>query len=101
MTGVAARVAYLAGLYAEGKAARGSVEWPAALCAQADPEAWFPGKGKAPRAAQRICRACPIVAGCLVAAIDMGPQAGVLGSATERERKALLAHLNRSRGGGS
>jgi WhiB family redox-sensing transcriptional regulator len=31
-----------------------------ALCGQADPDAWFPGKGETTAAAKRICAGCPV-----------------------------------------
>src|SRR5689334_4158036 len=33
--------------------------WEQALCAQVDPELFFPDKGKTPHDARRICAACP------------------------------------------
>lgn len=41
-----------------------------ALCAQADPDLWFPGEGGNGEAAKRICRACPVRAACLADTLD-------------------------------
>ena len=41
-------------------------EWTeSALCAQADPDAWFPDRGRIAAAARRICGTCPVRAQCL------------------------------------
>lgn len=40
-------------------------EWiESALCAQTDPVEWFPESGVSPRAAKRICMACPVRKDC-------------------------------------
>ena len=36
-----------------------------ALCAQTDPEAFFPEKGGSTREAKRVCRSCEVRAECL------------------------------------
>jgi len=62
-----------------------------ALCAQTDPEAFFPQKGHPSHAARRICAACPVRAACLSDALDRHDTAyGVLGGTTPAERRALL-----------
>lgn len=61
----------------------------AALCAQADPETWFPPKGGSTREAKKICRRCPSVAPCLEFALENSEQWGIWAGTTERERRAM------------
>jgi len=60
-----------------------------ALCAQADPEDWFPEKGQSTRIAKAICCRCPVKAPCLAYALDRGERFGVWGGLSERERRVL------------
>lgn len=60
-----------------------------ALCAQADPEAWFPEKGGSPREAKRICAACPVRSDCLYRAMDGGESFGIWGGLSPKERAAV------------
>lgn len=66
--------------------------WTAsALCAQADPESFFPERGSTPRPAQAICGRCIVSTDCLEYALNNGPVEGVWGGTTQRERLALTA----------
>ena len=58
-----------------------------ALCAQLDPEAFFPEKGGSTREAKRACRACPVRTECLDYALATDPRFGVWGGLSERERR--------------
>jgi len=60
-----------------------------ALCAQTDPEAFFPEKGGSTREAKRTCRACEVRAECLQYALDHDERFGVWGGLSERERRRL------------
>lgn len=60
------------------------------LCAQTDPEAFFPDKGDSVVAAKRICEKCPITAECLAFALANREQYGVFGGLSTRERDRLL-----------
>jgi WhiB family redox-sensing transcriptional regulator len=60
-----------------------------ALCAQADPEAWFPEKGGSTREAKKICRGCEVRAECLEYALTNGERYGIYGGLSERERRRL------------
>lgn len=61
-----------------------------ALCAQTDPELWFPSKGESNRPAKRLCRSCPSLDPCLQWTLDQDEALdGVWGGTTERERRAL------------
>jgi len=66
-----------------------------ALCAQTDPEAFFPEKGGSSREAKRVCRACPVRAECLEYALAFDERFGIWGGLSERERR----RLKRQRGG--
>ncbi|MGW8565688.1 WhiB family transcriptional regulator [Isoptericola sp. NPDC055881] len=61
-----------------------------ALCAQADPEAWFPEKGGSTRTAKAVCAHCPIREACLEVALANGYREGVWGGASWLERKRIL-----------
>jgi WhiB family redox-sensing transcriptional regulator len=64
------------------------LEWQdAALCAQSDPEAWFPEKGASAHFPKQICRACPVRIECLGYALEGGQTFGVWGGLTERARR--------------
>lgn len=66
-----------------------------ALCAQVDPELWFPPSGVHPFAAKRICRRCPVVEPCLQYALD-NPVEGVWGGTSVRDRMRLARAQGRS-----
>lgn len=61
-----------------------------ALCAQVDPEAWFPEKGRSNKDAKRICRTCEVRVECLEYALSQeDDELGVWGGLSERERRRL------------
>lgn len=61
-----------------------------ALCAQTDPELWFPGVGEPAIPAKRICAVCPVREACLDYALAAGPRIyGIWGGTTEKERRQL------------
>lgn len=60
-----------------------------ALCAQTDPEAFFPEKGGSTRAAKQICLLCEVRVECLEAALDNEERFGIWGGLSERERRKL------------
>ena len=50
----------LFGMFGIGEDDAGGLAWQdRALCAQTDPEAFFPEKGGSTREAKRVCRGCP------------------------------------------
>ena len=66
-------------------------EWQQrALCAQTDPEAFFPEKGGSTREAKRICSTCDVRAECLEYALEHRIDHGVWGGCSERERRRIL-----------
>lgn len=60
-----------------------------ALCAQTDPEAFFPEKGGSTREAKKICAVCPVRAECLAYALAHDERFGIWGGLSERERRRL------------
>ncbi|WP_163551362.1 WhiB family transcriptional regulator [Candidatus Frankia alpina] len=65
-----------------------TMEWQErALCAQTDPEAFFPEKGGSTREAKRICSGCEVRAECLEYALENDERFGIWGGMSERERR--------------
>ena len=60
-----------------------------ALCAQTDPEAFFPEKGGSTREAKRVCMACEVRAECLEYALAHDERFGIWGGLSERERRRV------------
>lgn len=71
----------------------GALEWQErALCAQTDPEAFFPEKGGSTREAKRVCTSCEVRAECLEYALANDERFGIWGGLSERERRRLKRH---------
>jgi WhiB family redox-sensing transcriptional regulator len=60
-----------------------------ALCAQTDPEAFFPEKGGSTREAKRVCLSCEVRSECLEYALAHDERFGIWGGLSERERRRL------------
>lgn len=60
-----------------------------ALCAQTDPEAFFPEKGGSTREAKKVCVSCEVRAECLEYALEHDERFGIWGGLSERERRKL------------
>lgn len=75
------------------------------LCAQADPEIWFPSHRATPNsidrnninAAKAICAKCPLATACLEWAIEHNEEHGIWGGLTYYERKRLKLNGGRRR----
>ena len=68
----------------------GELGWQAdALCAQTDPEAFFPEKGGSTRDAKKVCAACNVRSQCLEYALANDERFGIWGGLSERERRRL------------
>ncbi len=68
----------------------GELGWQTdALCAQTDPEAFFPEKGGSTRDAKKVCGACNVRAQCLEYALSNDERFGIWGGLSERERRRL------------
>jgi WhiB family transcriptional regulator, redox-sensing transcriptional regulator len=59
------------------------------LCAQTDPEAFFPEKGGSTRDAKKICGSCEVRMHCLEYALENDERFGIWGGLSERERRKL------------
>lgn len=69
-------------------------EWQdQALCAQTDPEAFFPEKGGSTREAKRICKACAVRDECLEYALEHDERFGIWGGLSDRERRRLKKQI--------
>lgn len=60
-----------------------------ALCAQTDPEEFFPPEGGASRQAKKTCAVCEVRSECLSWALANDERYGVWGGLAERERHRL------------
>lgn len=62
------------------------------VCAQVDPDLWFPtrGSGHDSREAIKICQGCPIRRKCLQYALDTG-ELGIWGGTTAEHRRVMRA----------
>jgi len=60
-----------------------------ALCAQTDPEVFFPDKGGTTREAKQICAQCEVTDACLRYALATEQEFGVWGGYSARERRNL------------
>ncbi len=60
-----------------------------ALCAQTDPEAFFPEKGGSTREAKKVCTSCEVRSECLDYALANDERFGIWGGLSERERRKL------------
>ena len=60
-----------------------------ALCAQTDPEAFFPEKGGSTREAKAAAQSCEVRQQCLEYALANDERFGIWGGLSERERRRL------------
>jgi WhiB family transcriptional regulator, redox-sensing transcriptional regulator len=68
----------------------GELAWQErALCAQTDPEAFFPEQGGSTREAKRVCLSCDVRGECLEYALAHDERFGIWGGLSERERRKL------------
>lgn len=65
-----------------------------ALCAEADPDDFFPEKGGITKDAKAICRRCGVIDECLQWALDNDERIGIWGGLSAKER-ALLVRARR------
>ena len=73
--------------------AANELEWQErALCAQTDPEAFFPEKGGSTREAKRVCLSCEVRVQCLDYALENDERFGIWGGLSERERRKVKKH---------
>jgi WhiB family redox-sensing transcriptional regulator len=67
-----------------------------ALCAQTDPDLFFPEVGERALAAKAVCSRCPVREQCLAFALDNREGYGIWGGLSADERKRFRARRNRS-----
>ena len=79
----------ISGLLGIGLEAEGQSWQERALCAETDPEAFFPEKGGSTREAKKICTGCEVKAQCLEYALANDERFGIWGGLSERERRRL------------
>lgn len=62
-----------------------------ALCAQTDPELFFPQQGDTAsvRMAKEICTKCPLITDCLAEALMTNSTEGIWGASTPKERASI------------
>ena len=84
--GMGQGIAGLLGIGTEGDAQSWQEQ---ALCAETDPEAFFPEKGGSTREAKKICTGCEVRAQCLEYALANDERFGIWGGLSERERRRL------------
>lgn len=61
------------------------------LCAQTDPEVFFPEKSEPAAPAKKVCRRCPVLRSCRDYALDRPELVGVWGGMTAKERERARA----------
>lgn len=77
------------------EAEEGELGWQTeALCAQTDPEAFFPEKGGSTRDAKKVCSSCTVRSECLEYALQNDERFGIWGGLSERERRRLRKRAN-------
>lgn len=64
-----------------------------ALCAQTDPEMFFPEQGDGNAGAKRVCGRCDVVSQCLAYALAGDERFGVWGGMTPGERNRVKKNL--------
>ncbi|WP_282958973.1 WhiB family transcriptional regulator [Phycicoccus avicenniae] len=78
------------GLFEDVEPEEGALSWQErSLCAQTDPEAFFPEKGGSTREAKKVCVSCEVRAECLEYALSNDERFGIWGGLSERERRKL------------
>jgi hypothetical protein len=64
---------------------------PGAICAQTDPEAFFPERGRSSAQAKAVCAKCDVIAECLKYALEHDERFGIWGGLSEHERRRIRA----------
>ena len=64
-----------------------------ALCAQTDPEVFFPPIGAHGHEAKAVCSRCPVAAECLLDALERNEPYGIWGGLNVNERAAVKRRM--------
>jgi plasmid maintenance system antidote protein VapI len=83
------RIAHPKGLVAEAIGELPGSWVDSALCAQTDPDSFFPEKGGSTRDAKKICLGCEVRSQCLAYALNHDERFGIWGGFSERERRRM------------
>jgi WhiB family transcriptional regulator, redox-sensing transcriptional regulator len=90
MTAVFRVDVFMASLMDELYGAIDAQPWQAsALCAQTDPEAFYPEKGDQAKTAKMICAQCPVKSECLEYSLARDERFGIWGGLSERDRREI------------
>lgn len=68
-----------------------------ALCAQTDPDIFFPEKGGSTTPATTVCASCPVQGECLEYAITHDIRHGIWGGMSDNDRRRIARQRRRSR----
>jgi WhiB family transcriptional regulator, redox-sensing transcriptional regulator len=60
-----------------------------AVCAETDPDVFYPESGEPVTEAKRVCARCPVTTPCLNWALANNERYGVWGGTSERERRRM------------
>jgi WhiB family redox-sensing transcriptional regulator len=67
-----------------------------AACSGLEPEVFYPVSDEQAEEAKAVCRECPVREPCLEYALTNREREGVLGGATERERRRMVRQRRKS-----
>ncbi|MBB3024119.1 WhiB family transcriptional regulator [Trueperella pyogenes] len=70
-----------------------------ALCAQTDPDIFYPEKGGSTAPATSICKNCSVRAECLEYAVTNDIRHGIWGGTSDNDRKRMARERKAARGG--
>ncbi|MDO5024978.1 MAG: WhiB family transcriptional regulator [Trueperella sp.] len=70
-----------------------------ALCAQTDPDIFYPEKGGSTAPATSICKNCSVRAECLEYAVSNDIRHGIWGGMSDNDRKRMARERKVARGG--
>lgn len=71
-------------------------KYPSAVCAQTEPELFFPEKGSSNRDGKKLCASCVHITECGLDAIERGEQFGIWGGLSERERRVIFREMKKA-----
>lgn len=75
----------------------GELDWrDDALCAQTDPEAFFPEKGGSTRDAKAVCAMCDVREQCLIWALTNDEAHGIWAGLSTKERRNTIKQMGLS-----